>query len=43
MRHFVRQSIERGKVGALNQHYESSISDKLFKTVLHELSMEGTN
>ena len=33
MRHFVRQSIKGGKVGAFNQNYQSSISDKIFKII----------
>ena len=39
MRHFVRQSIKGGKVGAFNQYFESTISDKIFKTIMEELRM----
>ena len=42
MRHFVRQSIKGGKVGAFNQYYQSNISDKIFKTISEELNIQGT-
>ena len=42
MRHFVRQSIKGGKVGAFNQYFESTISDKIFKTISEELNVNGT-
>ena len=42
MRHFVRQSIKGGKVGAFNQYFESTISDKIFKTISEELNVHGT-
>ena len=42
MRHFVRQSIKGGKVGAFNQYFESKISDKIFKTISEKLDIQGT-
>ena len=42
MRHFVRQSIKGGKVGAFNQYFESTISDKIFKTIMEELNVQET-
>ena len=41
MRHFVRQAIKGGKVGAFNQLYESQISDKIFTTISNELNVNG--
>ena len=41
MRHFVRQSIKGGKVGAFNQPYESQISNKVFETISDELKVIG--
>ena len=41
MRHFVRQSIKVGKVGAFNQSYESQISNKVFETIGDELEANG--
>ena len=38
MRHFVRQSIKGGKVGAFNQYFESTISDKIFKTIIRRIA-----
>ena len=43
MRHFVRQSIKGGKVGAFNQYFESNISDKIFKTISEELKFMVLN
>ena len=43
MRHFVRQPIRGGKVGAFTQYYESKISDKIFKTISSEIDVKGTN
>ena len=43
LRHFVRQSIKGGKVGAFNQSYESSISDIIFNTIKSELGIDGNN
>ena len=39
MRHFVRQAIKGGKVGAFNQIYESKISDKIFDIIKSELAI----
>ena len=33
MRHFVRQSIKGGKVGAFDKIYESEVSDKIFNII----------
>ena len=41
MRHFVRQAIKGGKVGAFNQLYESQISDKIFNTISNNLNVNG--
>ena len=41
MRHFVRQAIKGGKVGAFNQLYESQISDKIFTTISNDLNVNG--
>ena len=41
MRHFVRQSIKGGKVGAFNQIYESEVSDIIFDTIKLELGVDG--
>ena len=41
MRHFGRQSIKGGKVGAFNQSYESQISNKVFETISDELKVNG--
>ena len=41
MRHFVRQSIKCGKVGAFNQIYESEVSDKIFNIIKSELATDG--
>ena len=40
-RHFVRRTIKQSKIGAFNQYYESSISDKRFKTFSDELKVKG--
>jgi len=40
MRHFVRQSIKGEKVVPFNQYYESSISEKIFKTISDDLNVE---
>ena len=40
-RHFVRQAIKGGKVGAFNQSYHSQIPDKIFTTISQELSVDG--
>ena len=42
MRHFVRESIKGGKVGAFNQYYESKVSDNIFETITEELKIQGT-
>ena len=41
MRHFVRQSIKRGRCSALNQHYKSKISDEVFNIISKELNVNG--
>ena len=41
MRHFVRQAIKGGKVGAFNQSYQSQISNKIFTTISQELNVDG--
>ena len=41
MRHFVRQSIKRGRCSALNQYHKSSISDKVIIIILKELDING--
>ena len=41
MRHFVRQSIKGGKVGAFNQIYESEVSDIIFDIIKLELGVSG--
>ena len=41
MRHFVRQAIKGGKVGAFNQIYESKISDNIFDIIKFELKTNG--
>ena len=37
IRHFVRQSIRRGRCSALNQYYKSKISDEVFNIISKEL------
>ena len=40
-RHFVRQSIKRGRCSALNQNYKSTISDQVFIIMSLELGADG--
>ena len=39
MRHFVKQSIRRGRCSALNQYYKSNIPDEVFNIILKELDI----
>ena len=41
MRYFVRQSIKGGRCAALNQYYESAISDEVFNIISKELDING--
>ena len=41
MRHFVRQSIKRGRCSALNRYYKSTISDQVFNIMSQELGVDG--
>ena len=41
MRHFVRQSIKGGRCSALNQYYESNISQEVFNIISKELNVNG--
>ena len=41
MRNFVRQSKKRGRCSALNQYYQSTISDEVFNTDSKELNING--
>ena len=41
MRHFVRQSIKRGRVSAFNQYYESNICGDILEILSRELKVEG--
>ena len=41
MRHFVRQSIKRGRCSALNQFYKSTTSDEVFNIISIEINVIG--
>ena len=43
MRHFVRQSIKRGRCSALNQYYKSNISQEVFNILSKELNVIGND
>ena len=43
MRHFVRQSIKRGRCSALNQYYKSNISQEVFNIISKELNVNGND
>ena len=43
MRHFVRQSIKRGRCSALNQHYRSNISKEVFNIISKGLNIDYIN
>ena len=43
MRHFVRQSIKRGRCSALNQYYKSNISQEVFNVIAKELNVNGSD
>ena len=40
-RHFFRQSVNSGRCVALNQHYKSFISGKVFEIISEELNVNG--
>ena len=43
MRHFVRQSIKGGRCSALNQYYQSNISQEVFNFISKELNVNGND
>ena len=43
MRHFIRQSIKKGRCSALNQFYKSNISGKVFNIVSKELGVNDND